>query len=184
MYASTVKTLSVCLLHLIARANDLTPLCGDIGNYFVNSFTNEKVYCPAGPEFGPNMQGKTLIVVKSLYVLKSSAERWQAHFAETLRSMGFQSSRADQDVWLRLRDDRTGYDYICTHVDNFTIFPKDPWFYMKTLQLLYIVRDVGPPKYYLGKHYFKDAEGNVYIGSSTYGMWMRQSAKLNQKWVT
>jgi hypothetical protein len=90
-YASTVKTLSVRLLHLIAETNDLTALSGDLGNAFVNSFTNEKVYCRAGPEFGP-LEGKTLIVVKSLYGLKSSAERWRAHFADTLRSMGFESS--------------------------------------------------------------------------------------------
>jgi hypothetical protein len=37
--------LSVRLLHVITEANGLTPLCGDVGNAFVNSFTNEKVYC-------------------------------------------------------------------------------------------------------------------------------------------
>jgi hypothetical protein len=82
--------------------------------------------------------------------------------------MGFESSRADQDVWLRCRDDGSGYDYICTHVDDFTIFAKDPWSYMKTLQSLYVVRDIGPPKYYLGNDFFSDAEGNKYMGSSTY----------------
>ena len=166
-YASTVKTLSVRLLHVIAEANGLTPLCGDVGNAFVNSFTNEKVYCRAGPEFGP-LEGKTLIVVKSLYGLKSSAERWRAHFADTLRSMGFVSSRADSDVWLRCREDETGYDYICTHVDDFTIFAKEPWPYMRKLQSLYVIRDVVPPHYYLGNDFFRDADGGKYIGSSTY----------------
>jgi hypothetical protein len=157
----------VRLLHLIAEANDLTALCSDVGNAFVNSFTNEKVYCRAGPEFGP-LEGKTLIVVKSLYGLKSSAERWRAHFADTLRSMGFESSRADPDVWLRCREDESGYDYVCTHVDDFTIFAKDPWQYMKKLQSMYVIRDVGPPKYYLGNDFFRDADGGKYIGSSTY----------------
>jgi hypothetical protein len=82
--------------------------------------------------------------------------------------MGFVASRADQDVWLRKRDDGSGYEYICTHVDDFTIFAKDPWSYMRGIESLYVVRDIGPPKYYLGNDYFRDAEGNAYIGSSTY----------------
>jgi hypothetical protein len=114
------------------------------------------------------LEGKTLIVVKFLYGLKSSAERWWAHFADMLRSMGFASLRADSDVWLRCREDNSGYDYICTHVDDFTIFAKDPWPYMRHLQSLYVIRDVGPPKYYLGNDFLRDADGNNYIGSSTY----------------
>jgi hypothetical protein len=85
-----------------------------------------------------------------------------------LRSMGFASLRADSDVWLRCREDNSGYDYICTHVDDFTIFAKDPWPYMRHLQSLYVIRDVGPPKYYLGNDFLRDADGNNYIGSSTY----------------
>jgi Reverse transcriptase (RNA-dependent DNA polymerase) len=167
-YASMVKTLSVRLLHVIADANKLTTLCGDIGNAFVNSYTNEKIYTRAGPEFGPSLQGRNMIIEKSLYGLKSSAKRWRAHFASTLRGMGFCSSRADQDVLLRERDDGSGYDYICTHVDDFLIFAKDPWQYMNVIQDMYVVRDIGPPKYYLGNNFFRDRDGNSYIGSSTY----------------
>jgi hypothetical protein len=44
MYASTVKTLSICLLHIIAIANKLEILCGDVRNAFVNAYMNEKVW--------------------------------------------------------------------------------------------------------------------------------------------
>lgn len=55
-------------------------------------------------------------------------------------------------------------------MDDFTIFVKDPNAYMAVIQSMYIVHDVGPPKYYLGNDYFWDKDGNAYIGSSTFVM--------------
>jgi hypothetical protein len=51
VYSSTVKSISVKLLHVIAHSTKMEALCGDIGNAFVTAFTQEKVYCIAGPEF-------------------------------------------------------------------------------------------------------------------------------------
>jgi hypothetical protein len=69
--------------------------------------------------------------------------------------MGFIASRYDQDVWFHVCEDKSGYDYICTHVDDFKIIAKDPWKYMKIIQSQYIlVKDIGPPLYYLGNDYF------------------------------
>jgi hypothetical protein len=122
MYALTIKTLSIHLLHIIVAANKLPILCGDVGNAFVNAFTNEKTcWTQAGPEFGASLQGKPFIIVKALYGLASSAEQWRAHFAETLHSLGFTSSQVDPDVWLCMREDQSGYDYLCTHVNDFAI---------------------------------------------------------------
>jgi hypothetical protein len=36
-------------------------------------------------------------------------ESWRAHFAETLHSLCFSSSWVDQDVWLDLHEDESGY---------------------------------------------------------------------------
>jgi hypothetical protein len=168
MYALTVKTLSICLLHIIAAANKLLILCGDMGNAFVNVFTNEKTWTQAGPEFCPSLQGKPLIIIKALYGLASSAEHWRAHFAETLHSLGFTSSHVDQDVWLCMGEDQSGYDYFCTHVNEFTIMAKDPFQWMGEIQSQYLIKVIGPPTYYLGNNYFTDSAGNQYIGSSTY----------------
>jgi hypothetical protein len=68
--------------------------------------------------------------------------------------MGFVALHSDQDVWLCVHEDKSGYDYICTHVDDFKIVTKDPWKYMKIIQSQYIVKDIGPPLYYLGNDYF------------------------------
>ena len=75
IYSLTVKGISVKLLHVIAHKAKLKQLCGDVACAFPNTFTNEKVYAYAGSEFGPELQGSIVLIVKSLYGLKSSSER-------------------------------------------------------------------------------------------------------------
>ena len=53
VYSSTVKLISVQLLHVISHKSNLEQPYGDIGNMFPNAYTKEKVYIPkAGVEFG------------------------------------------------------------------------------------------------------------------------------------
>ena len=85
----------------------------------MNTYTNEKVSAIAGPEFGAK-QGSAVIIKKALCGLKTSAERWHAHLADTCRSMG----RYDNDVWIRKSQDRIHYEYICAHVDDLMIISK------------------------------------------------------------
>jgi hypothetical protein len=40
---------------------------------------NEKVYITAGPKFGANLHGKSLIIDTFLYRLKTSASRFHEH---------------------------------------------------------------------------------------------------------
>eukprot|EP00957_Ditylum_brightwellii_P208037 15355605-Ditylum_brightwellii.AAC.1 len=58
VYSSTVKVISVCLLHILAHSARLEVLCGDIGNAYVNAYTMEKIYAKAGAEFGSELHGK------------------------------------------------------------------------------------------------------------------------------
>ena len=53
VYSSTVKSISVQLLHVISHKSNLKQLCVDIGNALPNAYTKEKVYIPkAVVEFG------------------------------------------------------------------------------------------------------------------------------------
>ena len=52
IYSTTVKSISMKLLQVIAHKTNLEILCGDIGNAYFNVYTNEKVYAIAGDEFG------------------------------------------------------------------------------------------------------------------------------------
>jgi hypothetical protein len=169
-YDLTVKTLSIHLFHIISIANKLEILCGDVGNAFISAYRNEKVWTRAGLEFGPALNGKALSSLSRHFMAcpHPATEHWRAHFTETLHSLGFSSSRGDQDVWLCLHEDELGYDYISIQVDDFTIATKEPFQWMGEIQSCYIIKDIGPPKYYLGNDYFTGKDGDHYVGSSTY----------------
>ena len=150
--ATVVKGVSVRLLDIIADHQNLEVMCGDIGNAFIQAYTKEKVYTRCGPEFGPR-SGAIAILVRALYGLTTSANRYRTLFADFLRGMGFAPTRYDRDVWMRLRDTKDGYDYICTHVDDFKIVAKDPSIWMKRIESTFLVKESGPRDYYLGNNY-------------------------------
>jgi hypothetical protein len=70
----------------------------DIGNAFLYRKTNEKVYIISGPEYGPKLHGKNLIIDKSLYGLKTSATRFHEHSNDLLLRLGFKKTKHDPDL--------------------------------------------------------------------------------------
>ena len=86
IFSGVISMEAVRLGFVLADLNGLLVCAGDIGNAFLYGITKEKVYFIAGPEFGPELQGKRLIIEKSLYGLKSSAAQFHEHLAATLRS--------------------------------------------------------------------------------------------------
>ena len=145
VYSSTVKGISVKLLHVIAHAQKLDVLTGDIGNAFVTAYIQEKKYCIAGPEFGAR-RGLTIVIKKALHGLATSAARFHSHLADTLRTFGFTPTRYDNDVWIRRSNDKSYYEYVCTHVDYFSIFSREPQKVMDQIQSVYTVKTTGPPE--------------------------------------
>ena len=166
--STVVKGISVRLLDLIAHRDNLPILCGDIGNSFITADCLEKVYSRAGAEFG-DREGAVMIFKKALYGLRSSSRAFRAHFADFLRSMGFSATRYDRDVWMRAREEPDGYDYICTHVDDFKIVAKDPERWKSLISAAFMLKSIGPPTYYLGNdHNFSSDENAWVLSCSTY----------------
>ena len=50
-----------------------------------------------GPEFGKDM-GKTAVIVRALYDLKSAGAAFRSHLAKCMESMGYPSCKADPDL--------------------------------------------------------------------------------------
>ncbi len=166
--ATVVKGISVRLLSVIAHRDGLIELCGDIGNAFIQATTKEKVYTRCGPAFG-DKEGCIALIVRALYGLTTSAQRFRTLLADFLRSLGFVPTRYDRDVWMRLRHSEDGYDYICTHVDDFKIVAKDPDYWLVKIKERFLVKTSGKPDYYLGNDYrFEGNEGIWTVGSKTY----------------
>ena len=97
--ATVVKTISVRLLDIIADAWNKEVLTGDIGNTFIQSNTNDKIFTRFGTEFG-EYKKCVAIIVKALYGLTTSAERFRSKFADLLCNIGFKSSRYNHNVWM------------------------------------------------------------------------------------
>ena len=119
VYASTMKSVSAIILMKIVAANNLEVMTGDIGNDYLNSNTQERIYTRAGVKFelaGIMAKGTSLEVIKAIYGLPTSGNRWHAHLFHTLREIGFRKTRFDPDVWIR--GCKGGYDYIGTHTDD------------------------------------------------------------------
>jgi hypothetical protein len=129
-------------------------MAADVRNAYLQAPVREKVHTTAGPEFGPNNIGKTVIVVRAMYGLKSSGATWHAKLSETLRDMEFVPSLADPDVWYcpATKDDGFEYyEYILVYVDDILVVSSKPLPVMKTLQKAYCLKDAPrEPKDYLG----------------------------------
>jgi len=99
IYSSVVSLRGIRLLTFVAELNDLEVWATDIGNAYLESYTQEKVYIVAGPEFG-DQQGHTLVIHKALHGLKSSSLRWHERLSDVLCDMGFIPSKAERDIWM------------------------------------------------------------------------------------
>ena len=89
-----------------------------------------------------------MIIVKSLYGLRTSAARFHEHLDNILRSLGFLPSKADPNFWIRDKEDH--YKYLASYVDYILAWSKDPMAVMEDLKKLYTMKGVGISEYYLG----------------------------------
>jgi len=83
VYSSVVSLRGVRLLAFIGELNGLKTWSTDIGNAYLETYTKEKVYIIAGPEFG-DREGHVLVISKALCGLHSSRLRWSEGLADVL----------------------------------------------------------------------------------------------------
>ena len=84
----------------IAALTDLEVKVGDVLNAYITAPITEKVWTILGPEFGPDA-GKSALIVRALYGLKSVGVACCAHQALFMRQMGYTSCKADPILWLK-----------------------------------------------------------------------------------
>ena len=71
VYSSVATLRSLRIIIFLTELNGLTLMQGDMRNAYFKSYTQEKVYFIAGPEFG-HKAGHSFIIDKALYGLHSS----------------------------------------------------------------------------------------------------------------
>ena len=135
-YSTVVSRDSVRILLLVAALNDLELSGCDVQNAFLSADNLEKHWIRAGPEFGAE-QGKVFIVRRALYGLKSASAAFRSFMAKRLDEIGFRSSIADSDVWLRPAIKPNGdeyYEYVMTYVDDILAISMDAKGVLETLK--------------------------------------------------
>ena len=155
VFSSVVTRDSVRMAFLAAALNDLDTLAGDVQNACLNAPTKEKCWFKAGLEFGPDRVGQPVMIVRAMYGLKSSGARWRDHMAGTLRSGGFQSCKADPDVWMRRNskpDGSTYWEYVLCYVDDVLVVSHEPRKVVDYLNTAYTLKpdSIKEPDEYLG----------------------------------
>ena len=88
IYSGVVSLRHLELLICLGKQNNIDIWGADIGNAYLEAFTDEKHNIVAGPEF-QEPEGYILIFLKALYGLKYSGIRWVEVIHGILRDMKF-----------------------------------------------------------------------------------------------
>ena len=159
-FASVVSRDSIRIAFLVAALNDLDVLSADISGAYLNANAAEKVYTIAGKEFGPEKEGRVVVITRALYGLRSSGKAWRDHMAATLRDHGYTSCKADPDVWMKPKTKPCGFkywSYILVYTDDILTIDHEPKQVMEYLASRYTLKpgSVQEPDTYLGSQISK-----------------------------
>ena len=162
IYSGVVSLRSLRMVVFLSQLNNLEIWGADVGNAYLEAYTDEKLCIIAGPEF-KELQGRLLIMVKALYGTRSGGARWHDRLFDILQELKFKPSKADPDVWMRPEPGGTCYEYIAVYVDDLAIAAKDPQAFCNELKQKYNLKlkGVGPLEYHLGCTYKKDPDGTL-----------------------
>ena len=136
IYSGVGSLRNLRLVIFLGKLNHLELWGADIGNAYLEAFTDEKLYIVAGPEF-QELEGYILLFLKALYGLKSSGKRWAEVIHGILRDMKVLPSKADPCSWLTKAPNLTCYEYIAVYVDDLCIAAQYPSAIIQILKTKY-----------------------------------------------
>ena len=155
-FAGVVSRDSVRIGLTYAALMEIPVIAGDIRNAYLQAPTSEKHYVICGPEFGLENVGKVAIIIRALYGGKTSGADFWRHLRSCMKHLGFQSCKADPDLWMReaQKDDGSFYwEYILLYVDDvLCISHRAEEIVRNEIGKYFVVKNgsIGPPSLYLG----------------------------------
>ena len=157
-----VSLRSLRMVVFLSQLNDLEIWGADVGNAYLEAYTDPNLCIIVGPEF-KELQAHLLIMIKTLHGTRSGGARWHDRLSDILQELKFKPSKADPDVWMRPEPGGTCYEYIDVYVDDLAIAAKDPQPFCNELKKKYNLKlkGVGPLESHLGCTYKKDPNGTL-----------------------
>ena len=157
-----VSLRSLRMVVFLSQLNDFEIWGADVGNAYLEAYTDQKLCIIVGPEF-KELHGHLLIMIKALHGTRSGGARWHDRLFDILQELKFKPSKADPDVWMRPEPGGTCYEYIAVYVDDLAIAAKDPQAFCNELKKRYNLKlkGVGHLEYHLGCTYKKDPDGTL-----------------------
>ena len=157
---------SVRIGFLIAALNDLEIMSCDLENVYLNAPCQKKIWFEGGAKCSED-KGKVLVVVRALYGLKSAGSSWRAALAEVLFSLGFESTRADPDVWIRAAarsDGHKYYEMLFVYVDDILAVSHKAKDVIEEVTAFYKAKEgsIKKPDIYLGANFRRSDTGWIY----------------------
>lgn len=152
---------------LLAKLNGLKVEATYVGNaVYLKTFTKEKLYIIAGPEFG-DWPGKVLAIVTTLYGLHISGAR----FHEKVPGHSYVHGISPMQSWSQCPDEDCGrhYKYMCMYVNNLATIMKDPSAFFAELKCQkYKLEGIGDISYHLKGYFYRDPDGTLTWGAKSY----------------
>ena len=164
-----VSLRSLRMVVFLSHLNDLEIWGADVGNAYLEAYTDQNLCIIVGPEF-KELQVHLLIMIKTLHGTCSGGARWHDRLSDILQELKFKPSKADPDVWMRPEPGGTCYEYIAVYVDDLAIAANDPQTFCNELKKRYNLKlkGVGSLEYHLGYTYKKDPDGTLAAGPRRY----------------
>ena len=127
-YSGVVSRDSVRIALTYAALMGLDVWGADIQNAYLSAPTTEKFWITCGNEFGSLDRGKKSVVKRALYGTKTASRDFRNHLRDCMDHLGYQSCRADPDLWMRVANDGgiDYYEYMLLYVDDCLIVSKYP----------------------------------------------------------
>ena len=110
-YAGVVSRESVRIAFTYAALDGLDVWAAGVQNAFLHAPCSEKYYTVCGPELGSEFIGKLAIIVRAAYGLKYAGVDFWNHLRNCMEHLGYESCKADTDVWMRSATRADGQDY-------------------------------------------------------------------------
>ncbi len=154
-FAGAVSSDSIHIALTHAALLGLPVLGADICNAYLQALSSEKHFIICGSEFGIENEGHIALIHCALYGGKVAGRNFLHHFCDCMDQLGFTSSRADPDVWLRLLKQSTGegyYEYVLMYVGNVLVISENADNVLRReIGQHFVLREesIGPPSQYL-----------------------------------